>query len=100
MLKPTVKVVAFFKARPEKIDALRQVLSSFIEPTRKEKGCLLYELHQNSSDPTDFAFIEEWESHETLDRHLTTPHIQSALPHLGELIIGKPDIRQYEVSAL
>ncbi len=95
MSKKTVKVVALFKAKVEKVEALKNFLSSFIEPTRKEKGCLLYELHQNTSDPSDFAFIEEWENHESLDQHLQSPHIQKALPLIGDYVTSAPDIRRY-----
>lgn len=94
----TIHVIALFKAKPEKAGALKEFLSKFIEPTLKEMGCLKYVLHQNTSDPTDLAFIEEWSSHADLDRHLAAPHIQSALPHMGDFLVSPPDIRRYVVS--
>lgn len=95
MTKNTIRVIALFKAKPEKAEALKDFLGKLIEPTQKEQGCLVYELHQNPSDPTDFAFIEEWENDETLDRHLQSPHIQAALPRVGEFLTAAPDIRRY-----
>ena len=95
MSKETIRVVALFKSKPEKIEALKDFLTKFIEPTLKEDGCLKYELHQNVSDPADFSFIEEWESHATLDQHLTSPHIQAGLPRIGEFLTANPDIRRY-----
>ncbi len=94
-MKHTIRVIALFKAKPEKTEPLKALLAGFLEPTRKEKGCLRYELHQNASDPLDFAFIEEWESHETLDAHLQSAHIQAALPHIGQYLTQDPDIRRY-----
>lgn len=91
----TIRVIALFKAKSGKTEALKTFLSRFIEPTLKEKGCMIYELHQNALDKSDFAFIEEWENEATLDAHLKSAHIQEALPKLPELIEGNPDIRRY-----
>ncbi len=91
----TIRVVALFKARPDKISDLKAFLSQIIGPTRKETGCLRYELHQNVSDPTDFAFIEEWENHASIDTHMQTQHIQEALPRVGDFLTSAPDIRRY-----
>lgn len=91
----TIRVIALFKSKPGKVEALQEFLSNFIEPTLKEKGCIAYELHQNAGDPADFAFIEEWEDNATLDAHLQSAHIQKAIPLIGDFIIGSPDIRRY-----
>lgn len=98
MSRQTVRVIALFKAKPGKTAALKDFLTQFIEPTLKEKGCIQYELHQNTADESDFCFIEEWESHETLDAHLASPHITIAAPLLGSYILGNPDIRRYTLS--
>ncbi|MBL7684605.1 MAG: antibiotic biosynthesis monooxygenase [Deltaproteobacteria bacterium] len=95
MFSKNIRVIAHFKAKPEKIDALRSFLLKFIAPTLLEKGCIEYELHQNTDEPRDFTFIEAWQSHESLDQHLKSPHIQSALPLIGDLVSESPDIRRY-----
>jgi quinol monooxygenase YgiN len=82
-------------AKPEKIEELRELLLSFLAPTRLEAGCIRYELHQYTADPCDFTFIEEWESDEGLDAHLGSPHIQAAFPRVPELCTAAPDIRRY-----
>ena len=96
MSAKTIRVIALFKAKAGKIEALQKFLLDFIEPTLKEKGCIAYELHQNAADPSDFAFIEEWQDNATLDAHLLSAHIQKAIPLIGDLIMGSPDIRRYE----
>lgn len=94
-----IRVIAHFVAKPEKIDELRQILESFIEPTRKEKGCVQYELHQNFADPTDFTFIEEWDSDELLEQHLQSAHIEAAFPYIPEVCSAPPDVRRYRLIA-
>jgi len=74
---------------------VRSYLTELIEPTRKEPGCVSYELLQNRSDPTDFTFVEEWESDGALEAHLNTAHIRNAIASLAGLLAAAPDIRSY-----
>ncbi len=52
-----LRVVARIKAKSEAINEVRELLCGLIEPTRKESGCINYELLQNRDDPTDFTFV-------------------------------------------
>ncbi|PYS98171.1 MAG: antibiotic biosynthesis monooxygenase [Acidobacteria bacterium] len=95
----TVIVVAHLKARPETIDATRELLTSLILPTRIEEGCVTYELYQNEADPTDFTFIEEWTSDEDLDAHLESDHLKGSAAEGANLYAAPPDIRRYKLVA-
>ena len=95
----TIKVVAHVTARPDTIDATRELLISLILPTRIEEGCVTYQLYQNEADPTDFTFIEEWTSDEHLDAHLATDHFKIAAARGAELFGAPPDIRRYTLVA-
>lgn len=90
-----LRVVAHLTSKPETIDETRAALEAFVTPTRAEAGCIVYELMQNNADPTDFTFVEEWESDETLDAHLASPHISAFKECAGELLACDPDIRRY-----
>ena len=94
-----IRVLAFFKAKPGKAAALKDFLSQLVEPTRREDGCLRYELHQNKADPEDIVFIEEWASDAALDDHLASAHVLAALPMVGEFVSASPDIRRYRLLA-
>jgi len=59
MRDQAVRVVARNVACFGKEDELRTLLRGLIEPTRREPGCVTYELLQNTTDPTDFTFVEE-----------------------------------------
>lgn len=97
MSKHTVRVVARIVARPDKVEELRALLMSLIEPTRKEPGCIAYELLQNKADETDFTFVEEWQDDAALDAHLASPHVREALSKTPALLAAEPDIRRYQV---
>jgi quinol monooxygenase YgiN len=90
-------VVAHIRAKQDKQEEMRDVLTGLIAPTRKEAGCIRYELFRNNADPQEFTFMEEWVSETALEAHLQTPHLKSALasfPSLGE---GAPAINRYSL---
>ena len=88
-------VVARIKAKPEKVGEVRELLRGLVEPTRKESGCVSYELLQNREDPTDFTFVEEWESDAAFEGHAASDHIKAIGPKLQPIVTDAPDIRTY-----
>ncbi|MGL5061666.1 MAG: putative quinol monooxygenase [Microcoleus sp.] len=99
MSKSTLHVVARLTAIPDKVEELKSLLLSVIEPTRREEGCIKYELFQSQADPEYFTFVEEWESEELLQIHLASTHIQAALSQLEGLAVAPPDICRYQLLA-
>jgi len=97
MAEDTLRVIAKVKARPGKVNELLSILSSLVEPTRKEPGCISYKLLQNNEDPTDFALIEEWQSTPALQSHFATKHFKDALLKLPNLVAAEPDIQRYHL---
>jgi quinol monooxygenase YgiN len=91
----SLRVVARITARPDTVDEVKALLGGLIEPTRKETGCITYELLQNRQEPTDFTFVEEWDGDASLDAHLASDHLSRALPRLQQLVTVPPDIRRY-----
>ncbi|MBL8214442.1 MAG: antibiotic biosynthesis monooxygenase [Bryobacterales bacterium] len=92
-----LRVVALFRAKPDKIEELREVLTAFVAPTVKEKGCVFYQLHQNLKDPQDFSFLEEWETEEDLDAHGQSAHIQEGRKKIPDLVEVPADVRRYKL---
>jgi len=78
-----------FQAAPGKEAALKAGLLGLVEPTRKEDGCILYDLHQSPDDPGKFMFYEIWTSRETLDRHSASAHIL-AFRGVRDTLLAKP----------
>lgn len=94
--KEIIRSIALTVARPDKVEEVQSILEGLIEPTRQEKGCLLYELWQNGDDPTDFVLVEEWESKEALEKHFTSPHMLN-MPDPSSFVAAPPDIRRYQL---
>jgi quinol monooxygenase YgiN len=97
MPEDSLRVVARIKALPDTVDLVRSILLELIGPTRKEDGCIVYELLQNKADPTDFTFVEEWQNESSLERHANSPHLKTAAEKLHGVVAEAPDIRTYSV---
>lgn len=81
-----IDVVAHIHAKPGQEAALRAILEGFVAPTRKEDGCLRYDLFVDLSDGGKFTFIEEWTSTEALEAHGRSEHIQSGRARMADLL--------------
>ena len=72
---PKLTIVANIHAEPEHTKLIRAELEKLISITRKEKGCLLYDLHQDNEDAAHFMFFETWESRALWQEHMKAPHL-------------------------
>jgi quinol monooxygenase YgiN len=70
-------LVAELKAKTGQEQAVKDALVAMVEPTRKEEGCLCYNLHESKDDKTQFMFYEQWASQAALDAHGKTPHMKA-----------------------
>ncbi|KEI72145.1 putative quinol monooxygenase [Endozoicomonas elysicola] len=75
MSKP-LTIVARIEARAGKIDQVNKALLKLIEPTRQEKGCIQYDLHQDNENPEVFLFYEIWESRALWQAHMNNEHLK------------------------
>jgi quinol monooxygenase YgiN len=91
-MNPPLTVVATFQAQPGKETALRAALASLLAPTRKEAGCLSYDLHQSAESPGKFLFYETWQNQAAIDAHMQSPHVAVLLPKVSDLCIAFPEI--------
>ncbi|MDC7996537.1 putative quinol monooxygenase [Gilvibacter sediminis] len=72
-------IVAQIIAKPEKRELVKSELQKLIPITRKEQGCINYDLHQDLGDPNMFLFYENWESRELWQNHMNNSHLGAYL---------------------
>lgn len=70
-----IYVIATLRARPEKLSGLLDAARIVIAATRKEDGCVSYDLHQSITDPDQLVFVERWTSREALAKHFDAAHM-------------------------
>jgi quinol monooxygenase YgiN len=92
----TVTVIAQVKAKPGRESQVRKELLSLVGSSRKDAGCLNYDLHQGSDNPTLFMFHENWASKADLEAHLQKPALQATLARVGQMVAEPPQITLWE----
>jgi quinol monooxygenase YgiN len=82
-----IKVVAKNKIQGEQITTVLGLYEELVKETRKETGCIKYELFQDVEDPAVLTMIEEWEDRASLDQHMKTEHFVRIVPMVGKYVI-------------
>jgi quinol monooxygenase YgiN len=95
MENETVHIVAHLVAREGEEARVLAELEKLIEPTRAEPGCLKYELFVNQEKPSDFVFVEEYQSDAAFQAHMDSKHVGAAIAQAVPLLGSPPDIRRY-----
>ena len=85
-------VVAHIHALPGEEAIVREVLESYVAPTRLEEGCLRYDLFIDIDDPSKFTFIEEWTSAELLYKHSQSAHLAAGKVRLVGKLAADPQV--------
>ena len=93
-MSPTaeVVVVATVDVKPESTDAALSVLTTAIEATHAEPGCVAYALHRDGADANRFVIVEKWATAGALEEHAQTPHLKQLFADLGPLLAAPPTI--------
>jgi len=88
-------VVAKLKARSGEASKMADALRAMVSNVEKEKGTLVYTLHQAQNDPTQFLFYEKYADGEALKAHSSTPYFKELFGTLKPLLDGAPEIEMY-----
>jgi quinol monooxygenase YgiN len=72
--KNAVTLVVILRAKQGQEFLLEAELSALIAPTRREEGCLAYDLHRALEIPGAFLLHEVWATREHHRLHTKTPH--------------------------
>jgi quinol monooxygenase YgiN len=97
MPQDTVHVIAIFYAEMGKEDEMESALRELIEPTRRETGCIRYDLLRSLKGEhyVEFVFVEEWASEEALDAHGQSEHLKSLRGRIKGSMGSLPRVIRY-----
>ena len=99
MADSKVSVLAMFKAKPGMENRVKEELLNLVAPTRAEKGCINYDLHQSSQDRSRFMLYENWVSKKDLDVHLEMPHLQHFKSIADDILAEPLEITLWEMTS-
>lgn len=72
--KNAVTLVVILRPRDGQDLLLEAELHALIGPTRREEGCIRYDLHRSAEGPPAYLLHEVWETREDHTRHTKTSH--------------------------
>jgi quinol monooxygenase YgiN len=72
--KDAVTLVVILRAKPSQETLLAAELRALVGPTRREEGCLTYDLHRSADTPGAFLLHEVWATRDDHRLHTKTPH--------------------------
>jgi quinol monooxygenase YgiN len=82
----SLHVFVRFDARPGKLEQLRAEVTSILEPTRAEPGCIDIHLYEEKSASGTFFIHSIWKDDAAIDTHLQLSHMKRFLGILDELV--------------
>ncbi len=89
---PNVDVVAVIAAKPGSESIVEGALKALVGPSRRDQGCISYDLFVSESTPGTFVTIEKWQSQEDVDAHMASAHIAEVITVAGDHLDGFPAI--------
>jgi|GEM_PF-812570 len=64
-----------------------ETITTIIEPSNNEHGCIGYDLFQNRDDKSLFMLFEQWKGFTAIEEHMKTDHFATFMKRSGELLI-------------
>ena len=90
-------IVAHITASEGNAETVKAGLEKLIAPSRADRGCLQYDLHQAHDNPAHFMFYENWSSRDEWLAHMEQPHLATWRTATEGMIA---DFRVYEMTHL
>lgn len=91
----SVRLVISINAAPGKGAELLAAMKARCELSRKDAGCLQFEVFQSALDPDRLTLLELWESQAALDAHAKLQAQRPALPEGLRLGAGEREDYTY-----
>jgi quinol monooxygenase YgiN len=87
--KDAVTLVVILRARESQETLLEAELRALVSPTRKEDGCLRYDLHRSVDTPGALLLHEVWATRQAHTEHTHSPHFLRWNARKDALLAGR-----------
>ena len=77
-----------YQCYPQKREAFLEKMkkTGIADAIRAEDGCIMYDYYLSEKDPNELLLIEQWESKEHQQIHITQPHMATLRTFRNEYI--------------
>jgi quinol monooxygenase YgiN len=87
--KDAVTLIVLLRAREGQETILEAELRALVAPTRKEEGCLRYDLYRSADTPGALLLHEVWEARDAHTEHTRSPHFLRWNARKDALLAGR-----------
>lgn len=91
-----IKILAEFIIKDNKDSEFIRLAEELVISSRKEQGCIRYEVFKNNDKKNQFIFIEKWEDQKSIEKHNNSAHFTDIVPKLVELSAEEVKINTYK----
>jgi len=89
-------VLAKAKVGAGAIDRAREAISTMVEASRAEEGCIEYTFTLDVLDTTSMHIVEKWKDEAALAAHFATPHMAAFGKAIADLDVEIIEAIKYE----
>jgi quinol monooxygenase YgiN len=90
-----VTIIATLHAQAGKEAALEARMRQMAVETRKEAGCITYDLQRSGSDPREYIMVEYWRDAAAIEAHDASVHMAALVADLPGLLDAPVEIRKF-----
>jgi len=87
-----LQTISKIYVKEDQIDEFVEVFKGMIEPTKKEKGYIQYEMYQDEANPALLIVLEQWETREDFDNHMKSQHFERIAPKMAEFMSKETEV--------
>lgn len=87
-----VQVIVNMEVKDNQVSEFIGVFKELAEATRKETGCINYEMYQDEASSSSFFILEQWASKANLDAHIESEHFKRLFPIMSTQTTKEPKI--------
>jgi quinol monooxygenase YgiN len=92
-----VHVVALWRAEPDRLEPVREVLRELAAATRREPGCLRFEVLEATDRPGSFVLVERYAGADGHAAHTASAHFRELVLGRAVPMLAHRDVRTYQV---
>jgi quinol monooxygenase YgiN len=85
-------LVVLLKVKEGAGEKFEAAMTKAVKASRKEKGCIRYELNRDTEDPLRYQVYERWKSLADLEAHIKSEHFKALRSELPEISAGAPEL--------
>ena len=89
----TVMIAGIAKSGME--DYVKRFLQQLMEHSQKDKGCIMYNIHQSIDNPSEFMVYMQWKNKEAFEQHNLKPEMQEFKHKLAKEMFEEQSPKTY-----